>query len=567
MTASAARRASTDPQRAGAAGSTGIVLHDTYTLGPLIGQGGMGEVYEAAHVRLPGRFAVKILRPDLLTNQAAVARFCREAEIMSELRHPHIIQIFDFNTSTEGLPYFVMEYLDGVDLETRLIKTGALPLVAVVRIVDAVASALGAAHAMGVVHRDLKPANIFLIRGEGQDDDFVKVIDFGISKTASPGPRLSQASEVIGTPAFMGPEQALGLVAQIDPRTDQFALAAITYLMLTGREPFVGNDAVSLLYQVVHEQPLPVSRFVAWDTTEIQLVLDRALAKRQEDRFDTIVAFAQALGTAAESLMGQATPPAVVPPRQAAVSPPSARIRAVRMVPSEPSPVSLDEDDAPPPVKRPTARPLDDLDLPRRLDRIPHGPQRAVVLGLAVLGLASVIVHKGWYRGFPQRAANLEQGLVSLVHRGWQAPPPVLPKSAAAPTPIVVAPRDLPPPSEALPALEDQPPSKEPVSDTVAASDETPAPVEEAPALADEAPQPVERAPVRPTHHRRSGSSRLGWQDVIELPYRAAPAPSEPAVSPMRETPAPSLAPAPLMAPDGFSIPQPSPSIPQPSPS
>jgi serine/threonine protein kinase len=144
-------------------GSTGLVLQDTYTLGPCIGQGGMGEVYEATHVRLPGRMAVKILRQHLLTNQDAFARFCREAEIMSSLRHPHIIQIFDFNTSLDGLPYFVMEYLDGVDLETRLADSGPLPLAAVVRIVDAVASALGAAHALGVVHRDLKPANIFLM--------------------------------------------------------------------------------------------------------------------------------------------------------------------------------------------------------------------------------------------------------------------------------------------------------------------------------------------------------------------------------------------------------------------
>src|ERR1700690_3314696 len=108
--------------------STGLVLHDTYTLGTRIGQGGMGEVYEASHVRLPGHFAVKILRPDLLSNQEAIGRFCREAEIMSELRHPHIIQIFDFNTSADGLPYFVMECLEGVDLETGLRAMVGLPL-------------------------------------------------------------------------------------------------------------------------------------------------------------------------------------------------------------------------------------------------------------------------------------------------------------------------------------------------------------------------------------------------------------------------------------------------------
>ncbi len=288
-----------DPRHGSAAGSTGVVLQDTYTLGTRIGQGGMGEVYEASHVRLPGRFAVKILRPDLVTNRKAVSRFCREAQIMSELRHPHIIQIFDFNASVDGLPYFVMEYLDGVDLETRLTASGALPLGEVVPIVEAVASALGAAHAIGVVHRDLKPANIFLIHGEGHDDDFVKVIDFGISMTANSVPGLPAASEILGTPAFMSPEQALGLEGEIDGRTDQFALAGITTLMLTGREPFVGDDPTSLLYQVVHEAPVRLSSILPWDTTGIQAVLDRGLAKRREDRFDSGAAFASALAVAA----------------------------------------------------------------------------------------------------------------------------------------------------------------------------------------------------------------------------------------------------------------------------
>ena len=174
------------------------MLQDTYTLGPIIGRGGMGEVYEATHARLPGRMAVKILRPHLRTNEAAFARFCREAEVMSALRHPHIIKVIDFNTSTSlgGLPYFVMEYLDGVDVERRLADSGPLSLTATICIVDAVASALGAAHAAGVVHRDLKPANIFLMRGEGSDADFVRVIDFGISKPPGSGPELSDAAVV-----------------------------------------------------------------------------------------------------------------------------------------------------------------------------------------------------------------------------------------------------------------------------------------------------------------------------------------------------------------------------------
>jgi serine/threonine protein kinase len=387
----------------------------------------MGEVYEAAHVRLPGRFAVKILRPDLLTNQEAVKRFCREAEIMSELRHPHIIQIFDFNTSSDGLPYFVMEYLDGVDLQMRLTQTGALPMVDLVRIVDAVASALGVAHAMGVVHRDLKPANIFLLRGERQDADFVKVIDFGISKAAGAGPGLSIPSGIMGTPAFMAPEQALGLLGKIDACSDQFALAAITYLMLTGREPFVGNDPVSLLYQVVHEQPPRLSELLPWDVRQIQAVLDKAMAKRPEDRFDTIVAFSLALASAAEALIELPAP-----------------VHALRLVPKAPVPPMLDEDEAPPPIKPaaarlPVVRPSEavaDSELPRSLDRVPHGPQRAVVLGLAVLGLAAVIVHKDWYRGLPRHAARFEQAFVGLAHRGWRAPPAYPATPIAEPTQI-----------------------------------------------------------------------------------------------------------------------------------
>src|SRR4029079_1732541 len=138
------------------------VLGDSYILGRRVGRGAMGEVYEAQHVRLPGQFAVKLLLPELQGNQEAFARFCREAEIMSQLRHPNIVQIFDFNLAPDARPYFVMEYLQGRDLEARLRDEGSMPLPAVARIVDAVASALALAHAHVVVHRDLKPANIFL---------------------------------------------------------------------------------------------------------------------------------------------------------------------------------------------------------------------------------------------------------------------------------------------------------------------------------------------------------------------------------------------------------------------
>src|ERR1043165_6276817 len=208
--------------------NTNAVLGGSYIIGRRIGRGAMGEVYEAQHARLPGQFAVKLLLPELQGNQDAFARFCREAEIMSQLRHPNIVQIFDFNVAPDARPYFVMEYLQGRDLEARL-REGPMPLPAVARIVDAVASALALAHAHGVVHRDLKPANIFLATVDGQTDELVKVLDFGISKVRSAAAQISQAVDLLGTPSYMAPEQARNQTEAIDGRSDQFALAAIAY--------------------------------------------------------------------------------------------------------------------------------------------------------------------------------------------------------------------------------------------------------------------------------------------------------------------------------------------------
>lgn len=499
----------------GVGGSTGLVLQDTYTLGALIGKGGMGEVYEATHMRLPGLVAVKVLRPHLLRNEDAFARFCREAEIMSTFRHPHIVQIFDFNTAVDGLPYFVMERLEGVDLATRLVESGALPLKAVLSIVDAVASALDAAHAMGVVHRDLKPANIFLMRGRGQEGDFVKVLDFGISTTTRGGPRSSTGSDVMGTPEFMAPEQALGLV--IDARTDQFALAAITYAMLTGSEPFVGDDLASVLYQVVHEQPLPLSHFLSGDTGELQTVLDRALVKRQHRRFASIGEFAAALRAAAHCRIRSSMHGTLVPRLSVAVAAAS--------------------DAAEPPVeqlrrKSTTIRPVEisgQVDLPRRIDRIPRGPQRIVVAGLAMLGLAAVIVHHGgWRRGLPERLAGLERNLVGQVQAKWRTSRSGVTVSSPEGTALATGPRKLSlTPGPRQPAEAVRLPG-EPAANVVAVGGETPRP-----------------SAARSAHHHTS-VFRSRWP-TIELLSQAPSTPTEPSAVPAARDSLPSTTPPPLV--------------------
>ncbi len=337
----------------------GILLGNTYLLGQRINLGGMGEVFEATHARLPGRYAVKILRPELLGNREAFARFCREAEVMSELRHPNVVQIYDFNTTPEGRPYFVMEHLEGRDLEARLTQSGPLPLPAAVRVVDAVASALATAHAHGIVHRDLKPANIFLVAIDGQIDELVKVLDFGISKIRAAGTLLSSPTDMIGSPAYMSPEQARGASDEIDGRSDQFALGAITYRMLTGFEPFQGDDIASLLYQVVHEEAPRLARTLPawWDTRALQAVLDRALAKEPAQRFSGMMEMARAFEAASEqtlsheiaergtvnlgaTLIAAPPPPPLRPARTPAAAPAEAHRSAF-----EPSEI---EDSAPP---------------------------------------------------------------------------------------------------------------------------------------------------------------------------------------------------------------------------
>ena len=522
---------------------TGLVLQDTYTLGRIVGRGGMGEVYEATHARLPVRMAVKILQPHLRANEDAFARFCREAEIMSTVQHPHIIQIIDFNTAASlgGLPYFVMEYLDGVDLERRLADCGPLSLGATIRIVDAVASALGAAHAAGVVHRDLKPANVFLMRGEGRDADFVKVIDFGISKTRHAGPQLSSASDVFGTPAFMAPEQAQGLVHKIDARTDQFALAAITYAMLTGRHPFVGDDPASLLYQVIHERHPPLSRFVSWDTTAIQPVLDRALAKRRQDRFEGIGDFARALGAAARTSTDARHRSAGEPAPRLRVLAPAPPLRVLAPAPRLRVLSDGRRKAAPAVVESRTVRPdtpFGDEDLPRSIDRIPHGPQRTVALGLAVLGLAALIGYKGWYHGLPGRAFETEHHLRSLAGETWR----VFKGHHSLPAPEATPP---PSPSRAIePAVTERPASVQ--EGLPAAPQPTSTDVAAAPDKA-----PWQQMAARRVSARRVGSHRRA-ASRSELP--SSP-PEDVAASPPPEA----HEPPPAAAPEGFPIPEPAP--------
>ena len=275
----------------------GAIVDGTYRVIRPVGAGGMGEVYEAVHARLAGRYAIKVLQKKIAVHEEALERFRREAEITSGLRHPNIVHVMDFNRLPDGSPYLVMEFLEGSDLAERLTQTGPPPLDEVVILVGQIASALAAAHSRGVVHRDLKPHNVCMVPLPGQTRAVVKVVDFGMSKIRNAAGALTRERAIIGTAHYMSPEQALGKIDEVDHRTDQFALAVMAYEMLSGKAAFWGENEPAILFQVVHQDP--PSLVLAHPATPSRRdalagVVSRALSKDKNKRYPSILEFAHA---------------------------------------------------------------------------------------------------------------------------------------------------------------------------------------------------------------------------------------------------------------------------------
>ncbi len=274
----------------------GTIVADTYEVTRLLGQGGMGQVWEAQHRRLVGkRVAVKILLAQAAADPNSYARFRREAEIASRLGHPNIVEALDFNTLPSGTPYIILEFLKGESLAKRL-QSGPMQLDATLAIVRQVASALAAAHKEGVVHRDLKPDNIYLCPTDsgGTVTEHVKVLDFGISKIKDSNTVQTQASSLIGTPQYMSPEQASGKHTETDHRTDQFALGAIVFEMLIGQAVFAGQSLAEVITKVLFAET-PLDQLAGRAPDHVIAAVGRALSKSSADRFPDIGQFIAAL--------------------------------------------------------------------------------------------------------------------------------------------------------------------------------------------------------------------------------------------------------------------------------
>jgi len=271
----------------------GTVIDDKYALERLIGEGGMGVVFEAKHLRLRQRLAIKVLRPDLPDLDRVVERFEREARAAAQLQSIHAARVFDVDTLPNGLPYIVMEYLEGRDLDAELGQTGPMKVRDAIDIAIQVADAMGEAHRAGIVHRDLKPSNLFLCRKDEDARPVVKVLDFGISKSTSERAQLTPHEAYFGTPHYAAPEQ-LRAAGTADARSDIWSLGIIMFELLTGRTPFQGSPT-SVIAQVVSE-PIPWPLRYRPDLPRaLARVVIRALQRDPRRRYQTMEDFARAL--------------------------------------------------------------------------------------------------------------------------------------------------------------------------------------------------------------------------------------------------------------------------------
>ena len=283
----------------------GTVVDGRYKIEAKLGEGGMGVVYAARHVIIDKRFAIKVLKKEAQHEETAGQRFIQEARSASKIGHANIVDITDFGQLPDGSAYFVMEFLEGVTLG-QLVAEGPVPAMRAIRVAAQMARGLNAAHKHGVVHRDLKPENIFLIERDGVAD-VVKIVDFGIAKVSSTVPtaqRLTQAGMVLGTPEYMSPEQATG--KETDHRVDEYALGCILYEMLTGEVPFKGVNSAATLTKHVFEAVVPPrkKRPDLAILPSLEAVTLKAMAKRPDERYPSMLELREALDQAALDLPG-----------------------------------------------------------------------------------------------------------------------------------------------------------------------------------------------------------------------------------------------------------------------
>ena len=274
----------------------GEIVAGKYRIEAVLGAGGMGVVFAARHIALNGQFALKFLSSQALGNSQAVGRFYREAQAAVKLRSEHAVRVFDVGTHENGLPYLVMEYLEGTDLGQLLQTTGPLPIAEALDYVMQACAAIADAHSAGVIHRDIKPSNLFCVTRQ-EKSLLVKVLDFGISKVtdALAGDQgITVTGNFLGSPSYMSPEQ-MRAPDRVDYRSDIWSLGVVLYECLTAKLPFPANTLPEACLRVVQEPPIPPSHYRPDLPAGLEAVILRCLEKDRDARVPSANALAEAL--------------------------------------------------------------------------------------------------------------------------------------------------------------------------------------------------------------------------------------------------------------------------------
>ncbi len=272
-----------------------------YRLERQIGEGGMANIYLARHDLLKRPCAIKLLKPARASDEM-IARFEREVQLASQLSHPNVVEIFDYGRSAEGLYYYAMEYLEGINLGELVAREGAVPLPRALHILRQLCAGLAAAHAAGLVHRDVKPENLMICR-RGEEADVVKILDFGMVKRVDSvhSRNLTRGLRILGTPLYMAPER-LRNPADVDTRADIYAVGAVAFFMLAGKNLFVSDDDLALSSRILNEEPPRVSTVAVQPIpVELDLLIQACLEKKREDRPQRAADLLEALDSIADA--------------------------------------------------------------------------------------------------------------------------------------------------------------------------------------------------------------------------------------------------------------------------
>ena len=280
----------------------GSIVAERYHILKKLGEGGMGTVYLAEHVKMGRKAALKVMNPGMNSDPDAIARFNREAANASRLNHPNVCGIYDFGETPEGLIYLAMEFIEGESLTSLIEKNGFLPAPRAASIIHQAADALAVAHDYGIVHRDLKPDNIMIAKGR-DGSDMVKVVDFGIAKaSSSDAQKVTKTGLVVGTPEYMSPEQLAG--DKLDGRSDIYSLGLVAFNCLTGQLPFQSNSAQEAMIMRLTDQPKTLAEMkpdIDWPP-ELQAVMDKVLARDADERYQKSAEFGRDIAKAVENM-------------------------------------------------------------------------------------------------------------------------------------------------------------------------------------------------------------------------------------------------------------------------